>query len=99
METPFPTATGVRGDGCCLLVGAFVPVGIDDGLEARRVLIALERLSGALQPEPARDQRVKINSTASYQMYRRWPGVGVAEDPGHSDLEILDVLDRQGHLR
>jgi hypothetical protein len=26
------------------------------------------------------------------------PGVGVAEDAGDGDLQVLDMFDRQGHL-
>jgi hypothetical protein len=51
-----------------------------------------------VQVEPAGDQGVQVDLTAGNQVNGGRPGVGVAEDAGHVDLQVLDVFDRQGHL-
>jgi hypothetical protein len=80
------------------LVAFLVSVGVDDGFETVRVEVAVQRVVGALKIESAGDQRVELNQAAGHHVYACRPGVGIAEDARHGDLEVLNVLDGQRHL-
>ena len=90
------SATSLRG--LLLLVAFLVSVGVDDGFETVGVQVAFQRLVGAFKAESARHQGVELNCAAGGEVDGGRPGVGVAEDAGHGDLEVLDVFHGQGHL-